>query len=362
MQHIKTRLLFVAVILLFILSHAFACTNSPDLDSTIGKTTDTYRFRLFNWELKNLSSEAWQSVFKRETINNSTSLEKQVENQVREAFSGQGINNPLDRFFNLKIGFPPVDIYLGKPPHLLVVSPRDRIENIREVYLLPEMDEKDMETIEADIARIGYSALVTDIGGLSTFPSYITEDADERFIIDSAAHEWLHLYLAFTPLGFIQLLDTIGLRQDYDVSTINETVADMVGREIGEIIYREYYAPSANTGNNSAQEIPSAGFDFNKEMREIRLAVDACLAKGEIEKAEKFMEEKRLFLADNDYHIRKLNQAYFAFYGTYADSPASVSPIGEELRKLRSRSASLKEFLDKVAAMNSRQDLSESVR
>ncbi|MFC1916656.1 hypothetical protein ACFLX1_00775 [Chloroflexota bacterium] len=42
------------------------------------------------------------------------------------------------------------------------------------------------------------------------------------------------------------------------------------------------------------------------------------------------MEQKRQYLAEMSYHIRKLNQAYFAFHGTYADKPAFISPIGHE--------------------------------
>jgi hypothetical protein len=74
------------------------------------------------------------------------------------------------------------------------------------------------------------------------------------------------------------------------------------------------------------------------------------------------MEQKRQQLASMGYHIRKLNQAYFAFYGTYADSPTSISPIGLELKELKSQSASLKDFLDAVASMTSRQDLIDSLK
>jgi len=97
-------------------------------------------------------------------------------------------------------------------------------------------------------------------------------------------------------------------------------------------------------------------------MREIRRAVDSYLAQGEIELAEEFMEQKRLYLASNGYYIRKLNQAYFAFHGTYADKPTSISPIGLELKQLRSQSASLKVFLDTVAGMTSRQELRDSIK
>jgi predicted nucleic acid-binding Zn-ribbon protein len=97
-------------------------------------------------------------------------------------------------------------------------------------------------------------------------------------------------------------------------------------------------------------------------MREIRRAVDNYLARGEITQAEEFMEQKRQYLVSMGYQIRKLNQAYFAFYGTYADSPTSISPIGVELKKLREQSASLKDFLDTVATMTSREDLRTSIK
>jgi len=64
-------------------------------------------------------------------------------------------------------------------------------------------------------------------------------------------------------------------------------------------------------------------------------------------------------IRDSGYYIRKLNQAYFAFHGTYADSPTSVSPIGAELEKLREQSLSLKDFLNKAATITSRQHLQE---
>jgi hypothetical protein len=222
------------------------------------------------------------------------------------------------------------------------------------------MDEKDMAAIEARIDGIGYSALVVELGGLATFPSYVSNQADTKFIIKTAAEEWLHQYLAFTPLGFLYVMDTAGIRQDYDIATMNETVASMVSQEIGEMIYQKYYAPPAT--NTAAPEAAEKGFDFNKAMREIRQAVDSYLARGEIETAETFMAQQRQYLAANGYYIRKLNQAYFAFYGTYADSPTSISPIGTELKKLRSESASLKDFLGKVSVMTSRQDLADSVR
>ena len=89
--------------------------------------------------------------------------------------------------------------------------------------------------------------------------------------------------------------------------------------------------------------------------------MDEYLAQGEVERAEEFMEEKRQYLMSKGYHVRKLNQAYFAFYGAYADQPTSISPIGDELKMLREQSSSLKEFLSTVSSMTSREDLLESL-
>ncbi len=50
-------------------------------------------------------------------------------------------------------------------------------------------------------------------------------------------------------------------------------------------------------------------------------ARDELLAAGKIEEAEAYMEARRQVFWDNGYAIRKLNQAYFAFYGAYADVP-----------------------------------------
>jgi hypothetical protein len=85
--------------------------------------------------------------------------------------------------------------------------------------------------------------------------------------------------------------------------------------------------------------------------------VDKMLAQGKVEEAERYMEERRRFLVSKGYYIRKLNQAYFAFYGAYATSPTSVDPIGPALQRLRRESASLKEFVDTVATITSHEDL-----
>ena len=69
------------------------------------------------------------------------------------------------------------------------------------------------------------------------------------------------------------------------------------------------------------------------------------------------MEERRLFLAEHGYNIRKLNQAYFAFHGSYATSPSVVNPIGGQLEWLRAQSFSLRDYVRTMALLSQYEEL-----
>ena len=56
------------------------------------------------------------------------------------------------------------------------------------------------------------------------------------------------------------------------------------------------------------------------------------------------------------YRLRKLNQAYFAFRGNYAESPASVSPIGDQLKELRSFLPSVGAFITTMSEVSTYQE------
>lgn len=99
-------------------------------------------------------------------------------------------------------------------------------------------------------------------------------------------------------------------------------------------------------------------------MHETRINVDAMLAEGKIEEAEAYMEERRLIFLQNGYLLRKINQAYFAFYGAYADTPggaAGEDPVGPAVRKLREQSESLASFVKKISWMWSFEQLQKEV-
>ncbi len=403
--------LVITVSLLLVCLLGGSCTLPRDFDSCLRSIVKPYRFSVMKWEFRTIPHEANQLIFGRyekpddevHTVNEYFSsveriktlkseidainadkregdlvsleaelnrlyeqktaledtVEKIIEKQVRENLTQQGIFNPIDKYIRLRVTFPPINFNLEKPPYMLVISPRDRIESMREITLQSSISLKEIEDIEAKVDKLGVSSLVVELGGYSTYPSFVSNEASLRSTIDAAAEEWLHQYLVFKPLGFLYLLDLSGVRRNYDIATMNETLASIVSKEIGAIIFEKYY-PEHESGANQ-NRVAESGFDFNREMRDIRRAVDKYLAQGEVAQAEEFMEQKRQYLASMGHYIRKLNQAYFAFHGTYADRPAFISPIGLELKKLRSQSASLKDFLNTVAAMTSRQKLSDVV-
>ena len=309
-------------------------------------------------ELASLEAELTELQQQRDSL--VVAAEKVIAQQMKDILSQQAIYNPLDKYLGLKINFPPLDFKLEKPPHLLIISPREKIESMREVVLQQEMTTAEREQIEGEVDKLGVSSIVVELGGFGgTYPAFVTNEASLRFTVDAAAEEWLHQYLFFRPLGFRYAMDVLGVKRSYEIATMNETVASMAGKEIGDRVVESYY-PDLKSADNEQDKKP--GFDFDNEMREIRRAVDEYLAQGEVERAEEFMEEKRQYLVSKGYHIRKLNQAYFAFYGAYADRPTSVSPIGGEMKRLREQSSSLKEFLMTVSSMTSREDLLESLK
>jgi len=405
------RLKLVVLILLSLCLLGGSCAPAPDFDSSLKSIVKPYQFSIAQWELKAIPDELKSLTFGKgkrvedkvdmaieyfslvepikslkseiAAINagyksgDSASLEADlailqqqkavlnnevetiIAQQIREVLAEQGIYNPLDNCIKLRIGFPPLIFRLEPPPHLLVVSPRDRIESMREIHLQQDLSLEAMESIEEQVDELSVSSLVVGLGGLSTYPAFVMDDASLQFTINAAAEEWLHSYLVFKPLGFLYLLDVTGISRNYEIATMNETAVGIVSKEIGNIVVQKYYQGYENSPQPPAEE---PEFDFNREMREIRQAVDTYLAQGKITQAEEFMEQKRQYLASMGYYIRKLNQAYFAFHGTYADSPTSISPIGAELKQLREQSTSLKDFLDTVAIMTSRQDLSLSIK
>jgi hypothetical protein len=264
--------------------------------------------------------------------------------------------------------FPPVAFQFSELPVALIVSPRDVIQQDANLHLDPGLSLEDQIALELDVEDdLDVSALVVGIGGLSTYPTMIQETTSIQWLTETIVHEWTHHYLAFRPLG-------VQYAQSNDTRSINETVAGIVGREIGREVLARYYPeflpdpppePAPTAAISPTSEPPE--FDFQAEMRETRLRVDELLAGDRIEEAEEYMEARQEFFWDHGYrHIRRINQAYFAFYGAYADSPrgeAGEDPIGEAVRAVWDQTQDPAEFLRKMAwvtTLQQVQDLLES--
>jgi hypothetical protein len=238
---------------------------------------------------------------------------------------------------------------------VLIVSARDKIELTKTILLSPDLTLEQMEEMENEVAAIGMSGLVDTVGGVATYPSIIPQDVPLQYLLSTVAHEWLHHYFYFHPLGR-------NYWANYDMTSINETAADIGGDEIGQLVYQRFYAQAGNeTASPTTGASSQPAFDFNKEMRQIRVTVDQMLAQGQVDAAEQYMEQMREHLAQNGYYIRKLNQAYFAFYGTYSDQPGSVSPIAGYLTELRQESGSLGNFIKKVSGVFSYEQLLQMI-
>lgn len=275
----------------------------------------------------------------------SRGAEETVESYISRVLVDEGIGVFGD------VLLPPVDVRLTQPPKLLIVSPRDKIDRKHEILVQQEVTLAEREDIEERILLADdMSALVEDIGGLATYPASVANGNAMRWTMQAAAHEWLHHYFFFQPLGR-HMFD------NGDMIQLNETIANVLGKEIGERVYaameRDLLVPQQAqpiAASNGAERPP---FDFAAEMRQTRNEVDAMLADGRIEDAEAYMEERRHLFVANGYPIRKLNQAYFAFYGTYADLPAAVSPIGDQVMRFRELVPDLGDFIRAVSEFSS---------
>ncbi|MDD5701087.1 MAG: hypothetical protein PHU23_03465 [Dehalococcoidales bacterium] len=288
-------------------------------------------------------------------------VEQTIARQISEVLAEQGIYNPFgDNWF--KLMFPPVNFKLEEPMYVLIISPRDHIERIHDTAMRQGIVTAEMEQIESSLAKLNVSALVVQIGGLgATYPSVVINNADLRFTIDVAVEEWLHQYLAFKPLGFRYILDLLHIAPSTAIPVINETVAGTAAHEIGAMVYDLFYSRYKTADDEKKSDPIRSGFDFNAAMRETRQMVDYYLAQGQIDEAEQYMERQRQFLVSQGYYIRKLNQAYFAFHGSYAHHPSSVDPVGEQIRLLRDNSLNVKDFLDSAAKIRSQEDLDAMV-
>ena len=256
-------------------------------------------------------------------------------------------------------------------PMALIVSPRDHIEQTANISVDTDLTLDQQIKLEEDVAQdLDVSSLVVQIGGVGVYPTMVMRTTNLPWMLNTIAHEWIHNYLTLRPLGVLYA-ETPELR------TMNETTASIAGDEIGALVVEKYYPelkPSASFPDLELVSLPfdrpdpgslvRPPFDFRAQMHETRINADALLAEGRIEEAEAYMEERRQVFLRNGYLLRKINQAYFAFHGAYADSPggaAGEDPVGPAVRALREQSNSLAGFVKTMSWMWSFEQLQKKV-
>ena len=305
-------------------------------------------------------------------------VQRAIAEQLEEALRQEGLANPAPGWLSRETIFPPVRFVLEGPPHVLVISPRERIERLREFLGVGDLSpaqqgalERQVEALDSALAPYGLSALVVEIGGFGgTFPTFVSDESSLHYALGAIAEEWLHQYLAFTPLGSRYVLHLLNLARNDEIARLNETAADLAAGELRDQIIARHYAdlaprPAPAEAPAAPQQPAPKRFNFGRYMRETRLEVDRLLAEGQVAQAEAYMEQRRQGLLQEGYAIRRLNQAYFAFHGTYAASEfsldpetgRSIDPIGEEMVALRAQSSSVGEFVRAVSRLTSREAL-----
>jgi len=259
---------------------------------------------------------------------------------------------------------PPVLFHSTPLPTALIVSPRDVIKQLHNISLEPDIHVDQRSTIEDHIDQeLDVSSLIVDVGGIGVYPTMITETSNINFLTEVIAHEWIHNFLSLRPLGLNYFTSP-------ELRTMNETAAALAGKEIGRAVMERFYPellpppPAPEEPTEPGEQPAPPEFDFRDEMRKTRLTVDQLLAEGKVEESEAYMEAQRQVLWEHGYRIRKLNQAYFAFYGAYADEPggaAGEDPVGQAVRDLYADSDSLASFLKTIAWMTSFDELLASL-
>jgi len=306
-------------------------------------------------------------------IDDPEAASKQIRQELENLYDQRGHLAPLAEAilqnqlttvasdFELTLGgqsLPPVLYHVTPLPLALIISPRESIRQDADISLIPDLTVAARDALEKQVDEtLDVSSLVVNIGGVGMYPTMVMQTTNINWLAEVVAHEWIHNVLTLRPLGASYLSSP-------ELRIMNETTAGIAGKEIGAALIERYYpefAPPPPLPPLEEKDVPAApppdppAFDFRAEMHDTRIIVDKLLAAGLIDEAETYLDSRRQVFWDNGYHIRKLNQAYFAFHGAYADAPGGAAgaedPVGPAVRALRAQSASLADFINQISWM-----------
>lgn len=372
-----------ALLAVFVLVVPVLLARPAGAVSRADEAAGPYRFRLVEWETAHLVAragriagglvatdpqpspadvEAVQRYFaappdERRPLR--PAAEAAIERALAAIARAEGLAVPFGPAPGGEVVFPPVSFSFQSPPQVLIVSPRDRIHVEQQVLLRPDLSAGEAEALEEGVDDAQRVSLVVPVGGLATYPAMVLEGAGPRETFNAIAHEWVHAYFFFQPLGRRYW-------DDYDARALNETAAEQAGRELGARLAAAFGYPVEPAGRaprrGDPPPPPRPPDPFTLAMRATRAEVDRLLAAGQVAEAERYMEERRQALAEQGYYLRKLNQAYFAFYGSYAEGGAAgFDPLPARLEALRQSSPSFGAWLQRVAQLTSTAQVAAAV-
>ena len=354
------------MVALFASSTLSAQPTSPDssLGDLLSEATETHRFSLVSYELTHLPNRwltnialwldppeldeaaTFERWFGEGDESERKAAELLLERRIAQSVSELELDTALPLFGRVRLVWPPVDVDLTERLHVLVAARRDEVRLVRTVLLTADVQRDDYEQIESIVeADERWSAWVGRVGGVALYPASVVSSRNFLGTLQVMAHEWTHHYLSFYPLG-------LAYGRGSDMRTINETVADIVGDELGSVAAESSaFVPSENVeAADRWSEIRAA---TDPILRQLRIDVDALLAEGQVEEAERLMESVRLQLIDMGRPFRRINQAFLAFRGSYGASPSSPSPWGRRLIEYRADQEDLATFLEALREVGS---------
>ena len=332
MYHKITFSLCIFILIFFInFNHSYKPTY---LEEVVAE----HKFNIMKWELKSLSLKLL-NIFKDHSINESDVIiyldrkDSGIRSYEVEKFVEDIISNEVKHNLKKEILFPPVSFIIHESPKVLILSPRDEIILKKAILLKPNLSLEIILDIEEKISNKEYSVLILNTGGFASYPSIVQRPNSYSHLTKTVAHEWLHHYLFFFPLGRSYF-------SGGEMVTLNESLADLFASEISKNLLSDKY-----------QKVNEDKRFFNF-MRETRIKVEDLLAKGLIFEAEEYMFNRTKEINQLGYNVRKINQAYFAFNGSYALSPGSLSEIDDYLIELRKSYSSYGELIHDIKSID----------
>ncbi len=274
------------------------------------------KFSILQYELRSIYNLTLERFGLKKVDDNKVKIKKIIHERIRD--------NNLDFYFD--VVFPLPEFTLGSSPKLLLLSPRNKIERLDELLLINDLSDDEIVSLETEIElNTNYSAIIINIGGIAAYPSIIKSSESQINILKTASHEWLHQYLIMFPLGRAYF-------KDENLRTVNETLANIFSEQIvkeGCNERYEYFLKDCHKSNGI--ELVKNKFDYRDFMKNLRIQVDKLLIKGDLREAEILMKESSGTLRSKGFNIRRINQAWFAFHGSYADAPGSLSNVDKDL-------------------------------